>query len=160
VQKTGRKATSLNVYSPEGSPRSVIEEAGFLARVSDDLPEVGVSAQSLDWISFRFNESEAVRRVAMYAASSGQWRGALRARRISVVYPLVTSFLNNSGAYEEWDRVFKQHGLALKLACVEEVIMEPFSQAGSSCPRDRVCNNLIVPKDALVQMNVGPVPPP
>ena len=96
----------------------------------------------------------------MYAASSGQWRGALRARRISVVYPLVTSFLNNSGAYEEWDRVFKQHGLALKLACVEEVIMEPFSQAGSSCPRNRVCNNLIVPKDALVQMNVGPVPPP
>jgi hypothetical protein len=71
----------------------------------------------------------------MYAASSGQWRGALRATRISVVYPLVTSFLNNSGAYEEWDRVFKQHGLALKLAGVEEVIMEPFLTGRFKLPK-------------------------
>jgi hypothetical protein len=157
VEKTGAKTITLHIYSPDASPRSVIEEAGFLATVLDDLPKVGVSAQSLDWISFRFNESEAVGRVAGYAASSSQWRDALRTKKVSVVYPLVASFLNSSGAYKEWARVFEQHGLTLKVAGVEEVIMEPFSEAGSSCPRNADCNNLIVPKDALVQMNVDPI---
>ncbi len=112
VEKTGAKTTTLHIYSQGPSPRSVIEEAGFLATILEDLPKAGVSAESLGWISFRFNESQAVRRVAKYAASSRQWRGALRTKKVSVVYPLVTSFLNSSGAYKEWDRIFQQHGLS------------------------------------------------
>jgi hypothetical protein len=153
----GKKATSLHIYSPNGGPRSVTEEAEFLAKVLDDLPSTGVNAQSLDWISLRFNEPEAVRKVAVYAASSKQWRGALKTKSVSVAYPLVTSFLNESGAYKEWDRVFRSHGLTLKVAGVEEVIMEPFSQTGASCPQATDCSNLLVPKDALVQINVVPV---
>jgi hypothetical protein len=157
VDPDGTKPTSLHIYSPNGGPRSVTEEAEFLAKVLDDLPSTGVDAQSLDWISFRFNEPEAVRKVAAYAASSKQWRGALKTKSVSVAYPLVTSFLNESGAYKEWDRVFRSHGLTLKVAGVEEVIMEPFSQAGASCPQATDCSNLLVPKDALVQINVVPI---
>jgi hypothetical protein len=157
VEKAGAKTTTLNIYSPDSSPRSVAEEAEFLATVLEDLPKVGVSAESLAWISFRFNESEAVRRVANYAASSGQWRAALKTKKASTVYPLVTLFLNSSGAYKEWDRVFEQHGLALKVVGVEEVIMEPFPEAGSNCPGSADCSDLLVPKDALVQMNVDPI---
>jgi len=157
VNADGTTPTSLHIYSPNGAPRSVAEEAGFLAKVLDDLPEAGIKVQSLDWISFRFNESEAVSKVAAYAASSKQWRESLNTKKISIVYPLVTSFLNESGAYEAWDRVFRQHGLTLKVAGVEEVIMEPFSQAQASCPPGADCKNLIVPKDALVQMNVSPI---
>jgi hypothetical protein len=157
IEKTGAKTTTLHVYSPDSSPRSVIEEAGFLAIVLEDLPKVGVTAGSLDWISFRFNEPEAVRRVARYAASSKRWRGALKTKNAPVIYPLVASSLNGSGAYKEWDQVFEQHGLRLKVAGVEEVIMEPFSQAGSVCPGSADCNLLMVPKDALVQMNVEPI---
>lgn len=58
---TRRTATSLHVYSPDGAPRSVTQEAGFLRTALDDLPKAGISVQSLDWISFRCNESEAVR---------------------------------------------------------------------------------------------------
>ncbi len=153
----GKRATSLHIYSPNGGPRSVTEEAEFLAKVLDDLPSIGVNAQSLDWISLRFNEPEAVRKVAACAASSKQWREASKTKSVSVAYPLVTSFLNESGAYKEWDRVFRSHGLTLKVAGVEEVIMEPFSQAGASCPKATDCSNLLVPKDALVQINVVPV---
>jgi hypothetical protein len=156
VSPGGNTATVLHIYSTDGTPRSVAEEAGFLAKVLDDLPKAGISVQSLDWISFRFNESEAVSKVAAYAASSKRWRESLKTKNLSVAYPLVTSFLNASGAYEEWDRVFKQHGLILKVAGVEEVIMEPFSQARASCPAGADCTNLLVPKDALVQMNVDP----
>jgi hypothetical protein len=157
LNKDGTTPTSLQVYSPDGAPRSVAEEAAFLAAVLDDLPKEGISIQSLDWISFRFNESEAVSKVATYAASSKRWRESLKTKNMSVVYPLVTSFLNASGAYEEWDRVFKQHGLTLKVVSVEEVIMEPFSQAHASCPANANCKNLIVPMDALVQMNIVPI---
>jgi hypothetical protein len=157
AESDGKNATSLHIYSPNGGPRSVTEEAEFLAKVLDDLPSTGVNAQSLDWISLRFNEPEAVRKVAASAASSKQWRGALKTKSVSVAYPLVTSFLNESGAYKEWDRVFRSHGLTLKVAGVEEVIMEPFSQTGASCPQATDCSNLLVPKDALVQINVVPV---
>jgi hypothetical protein len=157
VDTAGKTATVLHIYSPEGAPRSVAEEAGFLAKVLDDLPNAGIGHQSLDWISFRFNESEAVSKVATYAASSKRWRESLKAKNPSIVYPLVTSFLNSSRAYEDWDRVFEQHGLTLKVAGVEEVIMGPFSQTRASCPAGAVCTNLLVPKDALVQMNVDPI---
>jgi hypothetical protein len=154
----GTKTCVLQIYSPGGANRSAVEEAEFLSAVLNDLPKTGVSVQSIDGISFRFNEPEAVATVAAYAASSKQWREALRTKNISVVYTLVTSFINDSGAYREWDRVFKEHGLALRVAGVEEVIMEPFSQVHMSCPAGAVCKNLMVPKDALVQMNVSPIP--
>lgn len=157
VNSDGTKPTSLHIYSLDGTPRIVTEEAGFLAKVLDDLPKARISVQSLNWISFRFNESEAVSKVAACAASSKQWKRSLKTRNISVVYPLVTSCLNASGAYEEWNGVFKQHGLTLKVAGVEEVIMEPFSQTHTNCPATADCKNLLVPKDALVQMNVSPI---
>ena len=157
METTGAKTTTLHIYSPDSSPRSVIEEAGFLATVLKDLPKAGVTAESLDWISFRLSESEAVSRLAKRVASSRRWREALWTKKVSVVYPLVASLLNNSGAYKEWDQVFEQRGLALKVSGVEEVIMEPFSQVGLSCPTGANCKGLIVPKDALVQMNVEPI---
>lgn len=160
VGSDGKTATVLHIYSPDGAPRSVAKEAGFLSKVLDDLPKAGIGHQALDWISFRFNESKAVSKVATYAASSKRWRESVKTKNMSVVYPLVTSFLNASGAYEEWDRVFKQHGLTLKVAGVEEVIMEPFSKARASCPIGTDCTNLLVPKDALVQMNVDPITHP
>jgi hypothetical protein len=157
VHSNGTKATSLSIYSPNGAPRSVAEEAEFLAKVLDDLPNTGINAQSLGWISFRFNEPEAVEKVAAYAASSKQWRGALKTKNMSVVYSLVTSFLNESGAYKEWASAFRSHGLDVKVAGVEKVIMEPFSKAGASCPPATNCSNLLVPTDALVQLNIVPI---
>jgi hypothetical protein len=157
VNKDGTKVTSLSIGSLDGEPRSVTEEAEFLAKVLDDLPKAGINAQSLDWISFRFNESEAVSKVAAYAASSKQWRGALKSRKNSVVYPLVTTFLNDSGAYKDWDRVFRSHDLTLRIAGVEKLILEPFPKSGAKCPPDVNCDHLSVPSDALVQMNVEPL---
>lgn len=151
-----KKIASLQIYSPDGVPRSVPEEAGFIATVLDNLPSVGVNLQSLDSISFRFSEPEAVKRVAAYAAPSKEWREALRTKRVSKIYPLVTSFLNKSHAYQEWDSVFKEHGLTIRAVGVEEVLVEPFSKAGVSCPTGMDCTNLLVPRDALVQMNITP----
>jgi hypothetical protein len=90
--------TSLNIGSPDGAPRSVVEEAGFLTTVLDGLPKEGISVQSLDIIGLRLQEKEAISREATCAALSKQWRSALKTRSVSIVYPLVTSFLNESGA--------------------------------------------------------------
>lgn len=76
----------------------------------------------------------------------------------SIVYLLVTSFLNDCGAYEEWDHVFRLHGLTLKVAVVEKVIVEPFSRTHTNCPVGADCKNLLVPIDALIQMNVARIP--
>lgn len=154
TQDKGAVATSLHVFSPDGSPRSVIEEAGFLGTVLDGLPKEGIDVQSLDWIGLRFNETEAVDRVASCAAASKQWRPALRTGRTAVVYKLVTSFLNGCGAYEEWNRVFEAHGLSLKVAGVEEVMIEPFSKTTATCPPEADCKRPKVPTDALVQINI------
>jgi hypothetical protein len=153
----GAKTCVLQIFSPGGANRSAAEEAEFLSTVLNDLPNLSVNVQAINGISFRFNEPEPVATVAAYAASSRKWRKALATKNISVVYPLVTSFLNESGAYTDWDRVFKAHGLALRVAGVEEVIMEPFSKAHASCPAGADCKSLLVPKDALVQMNVIPI---
>jgi len=152
----GITVSSLEIYAPDGTPRSVTEEAQFLATVLDDFPKVGVNIHSLDQISFRFSEPEAIKKVAIDAASSKQWRGALKTNRASVINPLVTSFLNESHAYQEWDSVFKKYGLTIRVAGVEEVIVEPFSKLGISCPAATDCSNLSVPGDAFVQMDIKP----
>jgi hypothetical protein len=157
VQEGGKKATSLAIYSTDGGQRSVPEEGEFLSKVLGDLPDMGISPQSLDWISFQFYEPEAIRKVAAYAASSKQWRAALETRSAATIYPLVTSFLNDSGAYQDWNSVFASHGLKLKVAGVEKVGMESFSKSGANCPVDANCDHLLVPSSASVQMNVEPV---
>lgn len=160
VGKDGRKPTSLHIYSSNGAPRYVSEEAKFLSAVLDDLPKDGIDVQSLDWISFQFNEPDAISKVAVSAALSKQWRDALKSRKTPTIYALVTSFLNNSGAYNEWDAVFRKHGLTLRAVEVEEVIMERFSKTGAKCPAGANCTNLPVPIDALVQINVIPAAHP
>lgn len=157
AQSHGREATSLSIYSPTGAPRSVAEESGFLSEVLDELPKMGISTGSLNWISLRFNEQDAVDKVAAYAASSKQWEKALKTKNDSVIYALVTLFLSESGAYKEWDSVFRSHGLGLRVAGVEEVLMEPFSKTGAACPPAASCSNLFVPADALVQLNIVPI---
>jgi hypothetical protein len=75
---------------------------------------------------------------------------------VPVLYPLVTEFLNESGAYKEWESAFRSHGLILTIAGVEKVMMEPFSKSGVKCPSRMKCENLRVPCDAMVQMNIEP----
>jgi len=153
----GSKATSLHIYSPDGGTRMAAEEGQFFAKVLDELPSAGVSLQSLNWLSFRLNEPDAISKVASCAASSDRWRASLKTKSPSAVYPLVTACIRSSGALDGWDRVFKQHGLKLEVAGVEEVIMQQFSQANAKCPTGANCNGLIVPKDAMVQVNIVPV---
>jgi hypothetical protein len=157
----GAKATSLQIYSSvDATPRSVPEEAEFLASVLDDLPKAGIDIRSLDWISVRCNEPEAIKRVAASAASSRQWRDALKTGQVSVIYPVVTSFLRESHAYQEWETVFRKHGLTLRVAGVEEVLVEPFSKAGINCPSAADCNGLQVPRDAFVEMSIKSIAAP
>jgi hypothetical protein len=150
----GEGPTSLQIFSQSESPRSVAEEAEFLATVLDSLPKMGTNAQSLDFVILRLNESEAIDRVASCAAASKQWRPALRAGSTAATYKLVTAFLNDCRAYREWDRIFAAHGLTLKVAGVEKVILEPFSKTAASCPPGAECTRLRVPTDALVQINI------
>ena len=146
--------TSLSIGSYSGQPQSLAEEAGFLNRVLDDSPKFGVNLKSLDSISCRFNLPEAVDRVAIYAASSAQWRGALNTTNPARAYPLVASFMNASGAFREWESVFRQHGLKLEVVGVEKVFFELFSKTGAPCPSHSNCRNLRIPTDALVQLNI------
>ena len=145
----------LEVYPRDGiGTPSVVEEAALLGTVLNALPKEGIDPQSLNFIQFRFREAEAVSRVAAHVSMSGKWRAALKTRADSVIYPLVTKFLNDSSAYAEWDRVLREHGLTENIAGVEKVMMEPFSRTNAICPQGANCNKLLVPMDAMVQMNL------
>lgn len=152
----GTTRTTLSISSGYGVSRSVTEEANFLAVVLDDLPKEGLSDRYVTVIQLRLNESEARRRVAEYAAQSPTWRSSLKTRNLANVYSLVVSFMNASGAYAEWSEVFGRHGLKLKVVGVEEVMLEYFSKLDAECPAGANCRNLLVPSDALVQINVNP----
>jgi hypothetical protein len=152
----GTTRATLSISSGYGVSRSVTEEAGFLAVVLDDLPKEGLTDRSVTVIQLRLNESEARRRVAVYAAQSPIWRGSLRTRNPASFYPLIVSFMNASGAYVEWNDVFGKHGLKLKVVGVEKVMLEQFSKLDAECPAGANCRNLLVPSDALVQINVTP----
>jgi hypothetical protein len=160
LNEKGQRYGSLEVYSLNGAARLAAEEAQFLSTVLDDIPKTGIRLESLGWISFRSNEPDAVATVASFAALSPKWRPAVKSGSTSAVYSLVTAFLNESGAYQDWDRVFKLHGLTVKVVGVEKVIMQPFSQTQAKCPPQTDCTHLLVPVDALVQMNIHPVSNP
>jgi hypothetical protein len=157
VGSNGKTATVLHIYSPGGTIRSTPEEAKFLAEVLSDFQKMHIDVQSLDWMSFRLSEPEAIARLASFAASSRRWRKAVATNRAATYYPLVAPLLNESDAYKEWEQVFQQYNLALNVAGVEEVILEPFSKTQGTCRPTTTCGNLRVPTDALVQMNVTPI---
>jgi hypothetical protein len=154
-KSTGDRYASLAIYSLDGAPRSTSEEADFLAIVLSDLPKEGIKPETLSWISFRLNEPEAISAVAQLAALSSAWRPALKSHSAATIYPLVTTFVNESGAYKKWNEVFEEHGFTLQIAGVEKVIMAPFSQSNAKCPKGADCQHLMIPVDALVQMNIS-----
>jgi hypothetical protein len=157
VGSGGRTATVLHIYSPDGGPRSTSEEARFLTEVLSDIEKMHIDVKSLDWMSFRLAEPEAIAKVASYAASSRNWRQGVATKRPATYYPLVASMLNESGAYKEWENVFRRYNLSIRVAGVEEVILEPFSKTQGKCPPTTNCASLRVPGDALVQMDVVPL---
>ena len=69
----------------------------------------------------------------------------------------MSNIVTIAGAHLEPVLLNKTATLKKAIAAIEEVIMEPFSQTGASCPQATDCSNLLVPKDALVQINVVPV---
>jgi hypothetical protein len=149
--------SSLGISSGPGTSSTVAEEARFLVTVLDELHKNG-SDSTLSFIQLRLLEPDAIRKVAVDAARSSAWRLALHSRGgPGVYYPLVTKFLNSSGAYRELDDAFRAKGFRLKAAGVEKVGMEPFSHTGARCPERANCAFLQVPNDALVQINILPL---
>jgi hypothetical protein len=146
--------TALEIFPTDGVV-TMQEEANDLDLVLTDLAKGGFNMGSLSTLQFRLREMVARNRLAEFAARSDAWRAALMTRNVAKVYPVVTTFLNASGAYKEWVDVFSRHGLSLEVVGVEEVIMERFSHSGANCPSGVDCKNLLVPTDAFVQMNIG-----
>jgi hypothetical protein len=160
LNERGLRYANLELYSLNGATLSTAEEAQFLSTVLDDIPQTGIKFESLGWISFRSSEPDAVATVASFAALSPKWRPAVKSRSTPAVYSLVTAFLNDSGAYQDWDRVFRLHGFTVKVVGVEKVILQPFPQTQARCPPLADCAHLLVPVDALVQMNIYPASHP
>jgi hypothetical protein len=146
--------TALEIFPTVGVV-TVQEEANDLDAVLTDLAKGGVDMGSLSTLQLRLRETVARNRLAESVARSDGWRAALRTRSVAKVYPVVTAFLNASGAYKEWVDVFSRHGLSLAVAGVEKVSMEQFSHSGAKCPPGVNCKNLLVPSDAFIQMNIG-----
>jgi hypothetical protein len=151
--ESGKPFTSIEIYSTQEASPSLAEEARFLGNVLDDMPK----GTNLSFIQHRLSEPEARARLANYAAISKEWKRTVRTRNVSVVYPLVSTFLNKSDAYHEWSQVFRSHGLRLYVVGVEKLILEPFAKTGGACPTETNCLDLVVPEDAMIQMNIVPL---
>ena len=160
VQKNAVTTLSMDISSSSSNrvvSRSSVEEAKFISSVLEDMTARGMNIHSITSVNVRLNEIEALSRVADCAAQSAQWRDAVKKRNLAKVYDLLTLFLSECHAYKEWDEVFERFGLTLRVAGVEEAIMEPFDRLGIPCPKGGDCKNLIVPRDASVQINVFPI---
>lgn len=146
--------TSMAIW---GDHRTEQEEVGFVSGVLDQLLSYGIRPDSLGWIELRFQEPEARRRVAGCIAALPKWRTESGSRAASRFYPLVTSCMIQSNAYQELAAVFRKRGLKLAPVGVEKVLLEPFNNAGAACPNHIDCTHLLVPRDALVQLNIETV---
>jgi hypothetical protein len=160
----GGSLRSLEMYSDTPGRWTVAEEAASIDAVLDDLSKQGTDLRSLTAIHLRLSEIDARMRLAEYAAKSDIWRSeyqsAVKSRNLPrFFYPVVTSSLNASGAYREWDDVFGKRNLAIKVVGVEKVFFEPFRESGAQCPAGLKCDRLRVPHDAMVQINIEPLKP-
>lgn len=153
---------SLSIYLDTPGTWTVAEEAASIDSVLDELSKQGLNTNSLSTIHLRLKEPDARRRLAEYAAKSDSWRNeyqsAVKSRNLPrFFYPVVTSALNVSGAYREWDAVFGKRNLTIIVAGVEKVGFEPFRESGAQCPAGLKCDHLRVPNDAMVQINIEPL---
>jgi hypothetical protein len=151
------RVTRLEISPTVRDSWTLEAEAASLEEVLNDFTNAGFDIMRLESISLRLNEKSAQSCIAIYAAESHSWRAALKTRSVGKVYPLIVAYLNECHAYAEFDRVLREKGLRLKVVGVEEVIMAPFSQLGAKCPANRSCAGLLIPTDALVQLNVEPI---
>jgi hypothetical protein len=144
----------LEVWPNVRGSCSVAEGARALDAVLNDLPKTEFDTHTLTFILLRLNERDAISRLATFTAQSKEWRSKLKTHSPAQYYPLVASFLNASGAYREWNDVFVKRGMRLNVAGVEKVGLEQFSKSGAKCPTNVSCDHLLVPDDALIQINI------
>ena len=154
---SGARVTRLELSPSARGTWTVAEEAKALDSVLKGFPNAGFDLRSVASISVRLNEDDALGRLAVHLAQSKTWRGMLKTRNPGRFYPLVVASLNDSGAYKELNDIFTQRSMGLRVVSVEKVDTEPFSKSGAKCPTGANCANLLVPSDALVQMNIVPL---
>jgi hypothetical protein len=153
---SGVRFVSIHIYPTVWGSWTAAEETGPLESVLDAFPKAGFDTQRLSFMQLRLQEPDAQKLVAEQAALSKIWRSAVKTRRPAKTYPLVVDFINQSGAYSEWNDAFRERGLQLKAVGIEELGLQPFSKSGAKCPTGVNCANLLVPNDALVQINIVP----
>lgn len=159
LNESGKKEITLDISPGAYGTWSAAEEAASLSRVLDEFPKVGFDIRSLSTIRLRMQEHDAQLLIATQAALSKQWRMALKSKSGTDTDPMIVALINESNAYDDWKNAFNQRGLEVKAVGVENVELEAFAKSGAVCPIGGNCDKLLVPSDALVQMNVSHLVP-
>jgi hypothetical protein len=146
----------LEISPQNGALFTVADETSYLREVLDELSKQNGEAARIDRISIRLREPDVIRKIAQLAASSPKWRTAVKLKDEAYVGSMVTRFLNEGDAYSDWNDAFRPANVRLTVAGVEELLMQPFVKTGAKCPSPEGCKDLLVPADALVQINVDP----
>jgi hypothetical protein len=124
-RQDGKSVYTLQIISGRAEP-SVIDEAAFLRSVTKSMESEGMQPTRIVALHLELCEPDVSNQLSRAAYESTEWRGANTSNAGFVVVKL----LNSIGAYEPFNRVFSQYGLALKVSNAEYISTKSPEQLG------------------------------
>ncbi len=140
-------------FGPNGqAPEApVAEQIEPLRQVLAQMPSLGLDPRKITYVGTRIFSRDVIQKLAYACADSSAWGVSMR-NGGQGNEKLVIALLNQSGAYESYNEVFRQFGMRVQVSAAEKVGLMPFSSVPPRDSRDRANAKLLVPADAMLGM--------
>ena len=155
VDSSGSIALSIGPNGQTGEA-PIDEQVEPLKRVLAELPELGLDPRNLAYIGTHIFDETLMRKLAYACADSAEWQSSMQAGGKGKE-KLVIALLNQSGAYQPFNQVFKQYGIQVRVTEAEKVGLMRFSRVPPRDARDRAKGRLLVPADAMLGMRFSAI---
>jgi len=144
--------------SPYGQvPEAPIDEQiEPLKQVMVEMPSLGVNPNRLAIVETHLWAKDVLQKLAYACADSASWSSSMKNDK-KAMERLVTELLNQSGAFEPYNEVFRQYGIQVHVTEAENVGLMHFSQVPPRGSRDRAKAKLLVPADAMLGMRFSQI---
>ena len=135
----------------QSSEAPIEEQVEPLKQVLAELPNLGLDPRKLVYLGTHMLDESIIQKLAFACADSKEWKASMHTGGKGKER-LVVSLLNQSGAYEPYNKAFVQFGVRVHVTEAENVGLTHFSQIPPRNAHDRTEGRLLVPADAILGM--------
>lgn len=134
-----------------GNEALIAEQVEPLKQALKQMSDLGLNPRKLVYMDMRVFGEDVSKKLAYACADSKECRFNIQSPEREKVRVLI-ALLNQSEAFEPYNKAFKEHGIRVHVTEAEQVSLVPFSRVPPRDDRDRANHKMLVLGGAYVGM--------